>query len=100
MLSSVKTKPSEKAQIFSASKGDYYRTRMTHLQAVAQIARGIAEGLHLNLYLTEAIALAYDIGHTPFGHEHLIGTVLCFSCYDDKITLKKGGFDTHENNNN
>lgn len=59
----------DKAQIFSASKGDYYRTRMTHSQAVAQIARGIAEGLHLNLYLTEAIALAHDIGHTPFGHQ-------------------------------
>ncbi len=46
----------DKAQVFSASKGDYYRTRMTHTQAVSQIARGIAEGLKLNLYLTEAIA--------------------------------------------
>lgn len=59
----------DKAQVFSASKGDYYRTRMTHSQAVAQIARGIAEGLKLNLYLTEAIALGHDIGHTPFGHQ-------------------------------
>lgn len=59
----------DKARVFSASKGDYYRTRMTHTQAVSQIARGIAEGLKLNLYLTEAIALGHDIGHTPFGHQ-------------------------------
>lgn len=59
----------DKAQIFSSAKGDYYRTRMTHSQTVAQIARGIAEGLNVNIYLTEAIALAHDIGHTPFGHQ-------------------------------
>lgn len=59
----------DKAQVFSASKGDYYRTRMTHTQAVSQIARGIAEGLGLNMYLTEAIALGHDIGHMPFGHQ-------------------------------
>ncbi len=59
----------DKAQVFSASKGDYYRTRMTHSQAVDQIARGIAVGLNLNMYLTEAIALGHDIGHTPFGHQ-------------------------------
>lgn len=59
----------DKAQIFSSTKGDYYRTRMTHSQTVAQIARGIAEGLKVNIYLTESIALAHDIGHTPFGHQ-------------------------------
>ena len=59
----------DKAQVFSASKGDYYRTRMTHSQAVAQIARGIATELNLNLNLTEAIALGHDLGHTPFGHQ-------------------------------
>lgn len=59
----------DKAQVFSASKGDYYRTRMTHSQAVAQIARGIAAELNLNLNLTEAIALGHDLGHTPFGHQ-------------------------------
>lgn len=59
----------DKAQIFSSAKGDYYRTRMTHSQTVAQIARGIAEGLNVNRYLTEAIALGHDIGHTPFGHQ-------------------------------
>lgn len=59
----------DKAQIFSTAKGDYYRTRMTHSQAVDQIARGIAVGLKLNTNLTEAIALGHDIGHTPFGHQ-------------------------------
>jgi len=59
----------DKAQVFSASKGDYYRTRMTHSQAVAQIARGIAAELNLNHNLTEAIALGHDLGHTPFGHQ-------------------------------
>lgn len=68
----------DKAQVFSASKGDYYRTRMTHTQAVSQIARGIAEGLGLNMYLTEAIALGHDIGHTPFGHqgERILDSIL------------------------
>ena len=59
----------DKAQIFSTDKGDYYRTRMTHSQVVAQIARSIAAALNLNLFLTEAIALGHDIGHTPFGHQ-------------------------------
>lgn len=59
----------DKAQIFSSVKGDYYRTRMTHSQAVDQIARGIAIGLKLNTNLTEAIALGHDLGHTPFGHQ-------------------------------
>lgn len=59
----------DKAQVFSTDKGDYYRTRMTHSQVVAQIARSIASALNLNLFLTEAIALGHDIGHTPFGHQ-------------------------------
>lgn len=69
----------DKAQVFSASKGDYYRTRMTHSQAVAQIARGIALELNLNMNLTEAIALGHDIGHTPFGHqgERTLNDILC-----------------------
>lgn len=69
----------DKAQVFSASKGDYYRTRMTHSQAVAQIARGIASELNLNMNLTEAIALGHDIGHTPFGHqgERTLNDILC-----------------------
>lgn len=59
----------DKAQIFSAEKGDYYRTRMTHSLEVNQIAKAIAYALNLNMDLTEAIALGHDLGHTPFGHQ-------------------------------
>lgn len=59
----------DKAQIFSAEKGDYYRTRMTHTLEVNQIAKAIAYALNLNMDLTEAIALGHDLGHTPFGHQ-------------------------------
>lgn len=59
----------DKAQIFSAEKGDYYRTRMTHSLEVNQIAKAIAYALGLNMDLTEAIALGHDLGHTPFGHQ-------------------------------
>lgn len=59
----------DKAQIFSADKGDHYRTRMTHTLEVNQIAKAISICLKLNLDLTEAIALAHDMGHTPFGHQ-------------------------------
>ena len=59
----------DKAQIFTSSKGDHYRTRMTHTMEVAQIARSIANSLRLNIDLTEAIALGHDVGHTPFGHQ-------------------------------
>lgn len=59
----------DKAQIFSAEKGDHYRTRMTHTLEVNQISKAIAVALGLNLDLTEAIALGHDIGHTPFGHQ-------------------------------
>ncbi|MFZ5799058.1 MAG: deoxyguanosinetriphosphate triphosphohydrolase [Desulfobulbaceae bacterium] len=57
-----------KTQVFLAPAGDHYRTRLTHVLEVAQIARTIAVCLRLNEYLTEAIALAHDLGHTPFGH--------------------------------
>ncbi|MEG1470729.1 MAG: dNTP triphosphohydrolase [Anaerovoracaceae bacterium] len=59
----------DKAQIFSAEKGDHYRTRMTHTLEVNQIAKAISYSLNLNLDLTEAIALGHDLGHTPFGHQ-------------------------------
>lgn len=58
----------QKTQVFLAPRGDHYRTRLTHVLEVSQIARTIARALRLNEDLTEAIALAHDLGHTPFGH--------------------------------
>ena len=57
-----------KTQVFVNHEGDHYRTRLTHTIEVAQIARAIARALKLNEDLTEGIALAHDLGHTPFGH--------------------------------
>jgi dGTPase len=57
-----------KTQVFVNYEGDHYRTRLTHTLEVAQIARTIARVLLVNEDLTEAIALAHDLGHTPFGH--------------------------------
>ena len=73
-----------KTQVFVNHEGDYYRTRLTHTLEVAQIARTIASALCLNVDLTEAIALAHDLGHTPFGHsgEEALNELMC----------KNGGF--------
>ncbi|MEW6419311.1 MAG: deoxyguanosinetriphosphate triphosphohydrolase [Nitrospirota bacterium] len=57
-----------KTQVFLAPKGDHYRTRLTHVLEVSQIARTISRALRLNEDLTEAVALGHDLGHTPFGH--------------------------------
>lgn len=74
-----------KTQVFLAPRGDHYRTRLTHVLEVAQIARTVARALRLNEDLTEAISLGHDLGHTPFGHA-------------GETALKKihpGGFDHH-----
>ncbi len=57
-----------KTQVFIEHEGDYFRTRLTHSIEVAQVARTVAASLDLNVELTEAVALAHDLGHTPFGH--------------------------------
>lgn len=74
-----------KTQVFVNHEGDYYRTRLTHTLEVAQISRGIARTLRLNEDLAEAIALAHDLGHTPFGHRG--ETVL------NELMANHGGFE-------
>ena len=67
-----------KTQVFLSPEGDHFRTRLTHTLEVSQIARTIARALRLNEDLTEAIALAHDLGHTPFGHA---GETVLQRCY-------------------
>ncbi len=66
-----------KTQVFLSPTGDHYRTRLTHVIEVSQIARTISKALRLNDDLTEAIALGHDLGHTPFGHagEHALNQI-------------------------
>lgn len=74
-----------KTQVFIEHEGDYFRTRLTHSIEVAQVARTVAASLGLNVELTEAVALAHDLGHTPFGHtgEEAL----------DRLMQPYGGFD-------
>jgi dGTPase len=77
-----------KTQVFVYHEGDHYRTRLTHSIEVAQIARSIARSLELNEDLAEAVALAHDLGHTPFGHAGEEALDHCMAAF--------GGFDHNE----
>ena len=70
-----------KTQVFVNHEGDLFRTRLTHSIEVAQIARSIARALRLNEDLTEGIALAHDLGHTPFGHAGQDALNTCMKAY-------------------
>ncbi len=83
--SSAFRKLKHKTQVFVAHEGDYFRTRLTHSIEVGQISRSISKLLGLNVDLTEAIALAHDLGHTPFGHAGEEALNECMLTY--------GGFD-------
>ncbi len=74
-----------KTQVFIYHEGDHFRTRLTHSLEVAQVAKSIARALHLNEDLVEALSLAHDLGHTPFGHAGEVALDQCMS--------KFGGFD-------
>src|SRR4051812_36128734 len=74
-----------KTQVFLNGTGDHYRTRLTHTMEVAAISRNIARALGLNEALTETIALAHDLGHSPFGHK---GEAVL-----DRLMKEHGGFE-------
>ena len=81
----------QKTQVFIAPREDHLRTRLSHTLEVAQVARTVAKALRLNEDLTEAIALAHDVGHTPFGHAGEDSLDEAYRAYDPTA-----GFAHHE----
>ncbi len=77
-----------KTQVFIAPEADHYRTRLTHTLETAQIARTISRALRLNEDLTEAIALAHDLGHTPFGHAGERALDLVYREFDPEASFR------------
>ena len=75
-----------KTQVFLSPLGDHYRTRLTHTLEVSEIARTIARALRLNEDLAEAVALAHDLGHTPFGHG---GEVVLNEIYSEEFSHRE-----------
>ena len=74
-----------KTQVFVNHEGDHYRTRLTHSLEVSLVSRSIARALRLNEDLAEAVALAHDLGHSPFGHA---GEVVL-----SQLMVEEGGFE-------
>jgi dGTPase len=90
-----------KTQVFTPGLDDYYRTRLTHSIEVAQIGRTIAKALNLNETLTEAVCLAHDLGHPPFGHtgEDVLNDLMAGPCLrrDKPVPAKTGkGFEHNQ----
>lgn len=79
-----------KTQVFIAPPGDHYRSRLTHTLEVNQIAQTIGAGLNLNLDLIEAMALAHDLGHTPFAHsgEEILDSLLNFGFRHNENSIR------------
>ncbi len=91
-----------KTQVFIAPEGDHYRTRLTHTLEVSQISRTLARALRLNEDLAEAVSLAHDLGHTPFGHtgENVLNQIHTGGFKHNKQSLRVVDFLEHRRRSN